>query len=919
MRRICDCLIRLFAILSLVMVAGCSTAKSPGPTQASRPEAIPSPSVTATRPSATAARASDTPSNATPDVNAGNVTITFADLSMDFDWMDYQPLVKAFHQQNPTITVKVVPFDHTVQLNMEDYAKQADVVYLDGLNPAWLPNFLSLQPLLDATTDFNPKDYWPGSFTECENDQGVPYGVPLILEPQGVYYDPQAFDAAKVPYPKPGWTWDQFQQTINQVGTTANGTTTYGLVDGPAGSILDLLLQQHLLANDGKLDAKALAAGLAWYIQLAKAQKLYAPQPANSSGVMSFGDMSNLLQYHQAAMWIDSTSSAGYNPHYNGVYVPYPVEAQNDHTTPVWATCAAISAGTRSPQAAWAWLEFLSKQDLSGTVNTNDPHYLNAYNLSGRQSVTQKSIFWTRLDDAQRNTLQFALEHAYYYPISAYAWGMTNWNAEQAILNAIKNGTDLAAGLEGVAAAASVAIQATPTPTAGPVVLNTAPVPTTTTLPEGVTAINFNENAIMTMDPAYTYNGSAIQALVTAFEKLHPEIKVVLTGDVSAPADGDYVHALAQSNDCFETEGPGLTNYLSASDLLDLTPFLDADPTMKADFYPAFLLPYQKEGKFYGLPADTYLVYIAYNADLLTKLGVPLPKDGWTVDDLLSIAGQAADPGATPPIYGFGNGGQIFYTLNVPWYDASVKPPKAAFNTDAMAKALSWMQPLYQNGTLYETIYYKFTAYLDMIVKGQVALWGTSGTTNYNTDPWDAAKHPIFDQNLPFKVGYAPLPLLKSGSAVSTPPAGVGYFISSHASQAKAAACWAWIQYLSGQPSVFGGYSPRQSVLPKEDVGKDPARFAAVQAAIQEYNTEAEAYRNDPLMWAYNDILAQTFQAVFNGGNVAAVLAKAQSEADAYLACISQKDLTGLNSAQVFMVVQSCYVIPTPPPTTPQP
>ena len=150
---------------------------------------------------------------------------------------------------------------------------------------------------------------------------------------------------------------------------------------------------------------------------------------------------------------------------------------------------------------------------------------------------------------------------------------------------------------------------------------------------------------------------------------------------------------------------------------------------------------------------------------------------------------------------------------------------------------------------------------------------------------------------------------------MGTTPLGVGYFISSHATQAKAAACWAWIQYMSGQPTVFGGYSPRQSVLPKEAVEKDPARFAVIQTAIQEYNTDGFSDTLDPLLWDYDWTLDQALAAVSNGGSLAAVLAEAQRASDAYLACIVQKDLTGLNNAQLYLVVQGCHVsmIPVPP------
>ena len=144
--------LRIWTILALLLIGACSTNKTATPPAATSSQATTSPAPI---------QPSDIPSNATPDVNAGNVTISFANLSMD-DYTDFKALADAFHKQNPNITVIVIPHQ-AVSLNGEDYARQADVVYLDGSNPAMLPGFLPLQPLLDATLDFKPDDFWPGS------------------------------------------------------------------------------------------------------------------------------------------------------------------------------------------------------------------------------------------------------------------------------------------------------------------------------------------------------------------------------------------------------------------------------------------------------------------------------------------------------------------------------------------------------------------------------------------------------------------------------------------------------------------------------------------------------------------------------------------------------------------------------------
>ncbi len=744
------------------------------------------------------------PTSSTQEGSIGNVTITFADLQMD-QGIDYQVLADEFHRQNPSITVSVIEQDHPAPLQDADIAKQADVIFLPGSNPSTLPGMLPLQPLLETATNFEANDLWSGSMTACSDAQGTPYGIPLTLFLGGVYYNPNLFDQAHITYPQPGWTWSQFREIISQLGSTANNQTIYGFMDGPYGDILDPLLAQQLSDNGGQVDAQAMATNLAWYVQLAKDKKLYPSQPA-VNGVFHLDDMTQLLKNNQAAMWLSTTDIR------QGAYLPYPVDQPSDHTTPAYANCGAISAGTKNPQAAWAWLEFLSHQDLSGDRTSGM--------LPGRQSLAEASPFYASLTDPEKSALQYGLTHAWYYPPGL---GDTIYSLEQAIANAIQSNTDLAAALQEVASSALVQAQATPTPTPPPVALNT-PVATPTNLPENTTAITFT-GGLFLIDFSKSWKASedTRKALISEFEKLHPDIKVLYNTDINRPelpkdapywTAWDIIQTLSQDSDCFEYDSPLSSSFSlseSGRDLLDLAPFLDADPAMKADFFPAFLKPFELDGKLYGLPAGVDVEYIAYNADLLTKLGIPLPQPGWTFDDLVAIASQAADQSADPPIYGFGDDNNyIFHSLSVPYYDTSVQPPSAAFTSDEVVQAFTWMQQLFQKGTLniVASAGAGFLDYHNKILNGQVAMWATNGNWNYNPDPWQAEDQPIFEANFPFKVGYVPFPLLASGKSLDNSRGFVGYYISKHTTPAKAQACWDWIQYLSDRPGLFGGIQP---------------------------------------------------------------------------------------------------------------
>ena len=427
-----------------------------------------------------------------------------------------------------------------------------------------------------------------------------------MIEPQGIYYDPQLFDQAHVAYPQPGWTWDQFTETINQVsGSTDNGKPIYGFVDGPMGSILDVLLNKALVANNGLLDPKATASSLDWYAQLAKAQKLYpVPTATGSEGATAYkamGDLVNGISGGKAAMWIDTPQSAPFRPQGSRVvYQPFPIDPADDHTTPLSVTCAAISSGTKSPQAAWAWLNFLSRRDLSGSVRPENSSYLTAYLLPGRQSLTGPSAFWSSLTGVQRNALSYALHHAWYYPSVPWSYYTTIGNAEQAVDSAIQSGADLEKCSGRGVPILQHSERGTATPTTGPVVLNTVPAPTPTGVASGLTinftAANFNVSASFSV---YGNRNTNLQALAADFKKSHPEISVSFSTEYDWSPDGNNFQVLAQSNDCFEYYGPGnLFTTLDQNNLLDLTSFLETEPGMLNDFYPQFLKPFQKEASF---------------------------------------------------------------------------------------------------------------------------------------------------------------------------------------------------------------------------------------------------------------------------------------------------------------------------------
>ena len=72
--------------------------------------------------------------------------------------------------------------------------------------------------------------------------------------------------------------------------------------------------------------------------------------------------------------------------------------------------------------------------------------------------------------------------------------------------------------------------------------------------------------------------------------------------------------------------------------LLNLQPYIDADPAFLEGIYPGPLATYKRPDGYYGLPRDFQTIVLFYNKDLFDAAGVAYPTDDWTLQDLRDAA-----------------------------------------------------------------------------------------------------------------------------------------------------------------------------------------------------------------------------------------------------------------------------------------
>jgi len=583
----------------------------------------------------------------------------------------YEQLIRQFQEDHPQIQVQFVSLSgQQTGLSLREQAALADVVLLEGQPPTTdaAAAFLDLSPLIAADPTFDGNDFWPGIMDACRA-AGVQVGLPFRANASLIFFDKAAFDAAGLPYPEPGWTWEDFQQAA-QALTVSDGEQTiqYGFFD--SGNPLGLLapLVDHIIAQSGDtLDGRRIAAELEWYVTL-----------ANENVILS--ESGSLPQERQAAMWV--SSQFGLAAAHTAVgddlgVAAFPAATSVSQSNPVMAGCALISAGTHHSQAAWTFLHYLSQQALFAT---------GLYPAApARPSVAQSSQYWEQMEAETAVALRTALEQGWYRRAEMPELVTVG----DALTQALAGETSLAENLPG-----AVEIQPTAPPPA----------------PEAAVAVP-TPHAVATRNPdaividydlmAHHHDGDreAVMALARVFNESQNRVWVNAT--LRQPfAPGEIIDLINYANgfDCF------MSGYYPQSmadrhgdvffdALYSLTPLFDAEgAAFRDDFLSGYLEYGLVDGELYAWPVNVRPMVIEYNAGLLAQQGLEPPTADWTVEGFWELA-QAASSGST---YGFALN-TIFpdeLLLFVPeanyYFDFDTRPMRPNFTDTAVIAAFQY-------------------------------------------------------------------------------------------------------------------------------------------------------------------------------------------------------------------------------------
>jgi ABC-type glycerol-3-phosphate transport system substrate-binding protein len=332
----------------------------------------------------------------------------------------YNPALEKFKKQEPNITVETRSQGFSDQLGDVTLIRW---YMLNSTSQTEADQILDLTPLIQQDRAFKPEDYIPGALDTFKVGNKL-LALPTGVDPSVIFYNQDLFDRMGVPYPKPGWTWEEFRATAEKLTDVGAGYFGYR----PSERYFDALFFVHqnggsVFNSQGevRLDGPETVKAVEWYVSLfgpdGPAAIASQMRTAYGEGGGNVGVVSGKI-----GMWMDSVS--GLESQFGGAIkfkvgiAPLPHGEKNLSLAQYEGL--AIQAATKNPQAAWRLVNFLSGQPNSWVYPAraslaDSPIFLNAFGkekAAGVRAALENATVTQGLDFPRFNSMEMAFTYA---------------------------------------------------------------------------------------------------------------------------------------------------------------------------------------------------------------------------------------------------------------------------------------------------------------------------------------------------------------------------------------------------------------------------------------------------------------------------------------------------------------------------
>lgn len=301
-----------------------------------------------------------------------------------------EQLGREFTRTHPDTAIKVelTPWaDYWTKLKAAATGGSApDVFWMNGPNFQLYASNGVIRPLDDGITkDKVDLSVYPRQLVDLYTYQGKHYGLPKDMDTVGVWYNKTLFDAAKVPYPKAGWTWSDFQKAAGELTDAGKGQYATGAeLTSFQEYQYDTIAQAggYVISPDGRksgyADPKTIE-GLRFWTDLIQKKQSPDLKTMTDTAPLQLFEAGRIAMY-----WGGSWDAAefGGNDYTRTRVDVAPLPKGEKQATIIHGLANVVSARTKHPDQAVRFAEFLGSKQAADILGRSGP--MPAYN--GTQS-----------------------------------------------------------------------------------------------------------------------------------------------------------------------------------------------------------------------------------------------------------------------------------------------------------------------------------------------------------------------------------------------------------------------------------------------------------------------------------------------------------------------------------------------------
>lgn len=335
----------------------------------------------------------------------GKQTIRFATWDSEDNLTLQQELIDKFNEQHPDIQVNLEAYgsDYDTKITAGMGAKDApDVMYMWNY-PTYKDALEPLDPYIEKEgSDF--KDNFYDTLWNYNSADDQILGLPVGYTTHVVYYNKDLFDAAGIPYPQDGWTWEDLQADAKKLANDAESISGFAFSGKPDPYDYEMFLWGNGASYvddqgnlEGNLNSPKSIEVLTMFQNMLKEGYAITTEGSGATEMKS----GKVAMFTNGAWSIGSLREAGIN---FGV-VELPKSKDGSAVSIVSSSGISMSKESSKKDAAWEFIKFWTSEEANkARIDYELPVLKSVVESENLKNDELKKVFYHMLEMSEKYT-----------------------------------------------------------------------------------------------------------------------------------------------------------------------------------------------------------------------------------------------------------------------------------------------------------------------------------------------------------------------------------------------------------------------------------------------------------------------------------------------------------------------------------